>query len=200
VSEPHVRVAGSEVVLIADPKKLWPLMALRGALTLLFGIIALLWPGITVLALALLFGAFALVDGVTFLISAFRQRRDGESWRGWLPSLVGGLLAIAAAVITVLAPGITALALAVLAGLLLIFVGVVEVVLAIRLRTVIRGEVFLALAGVLAVLAGLAILFWPDRGILALTLLLGGYSVVGGLLLIVAALRVRAVAKTRDRR
>lgn len=200
MSEPHVRVAGSEVVLIADPKKLWPLMALRGALTLLFGIIALLWPGITVLALALLFGAFALVDGVTFLISAFRQRRDGEGWRGWLPSLVGGLLAIAAAVITVLAPGITALALAVLAGLLLIFVGVVEVVLAIRLRTVIRGEVFLALAGVLAVLAGLAILFWPDRGILALTLLLGGYSVVGGLLLIVAALRVRAVAKTRDRR
>jgi uncharacterized membrane protein HdeD (DUF308 family) len=187
-------------VLIADPNKLWPLMALRGALTLLFGIIALLWPGITVLALALLFGAFALVDGVSFLVSALRQQRDGEGWRGWLPSLVGGLLAIAAAVITVLAPGITALALAVLAGLLLICVGVVEVVLAIRLRTVIRGEVFLALAGVLAVLAGLAILFWPDRGILALTLLLGGYAVVGGLLLIVAALRVRAVAKTRGRR
>jgi uncharacterized membrane protein HdeD (DUF308 family) len=55
------------IVLFLDPKKMWPVMALRGILAILFGIVALLWPGITLLVLALLFGAWALLDGISLL-------------------------------------------------------------------------------------------------------------------------------------
>jgi hypothetical protein len=89
-------------ILIIDPKKLWPVMAARGALAILFGIFALIWPGITVLALALLFGVWALLDGISLLINAFRHGRAHADWRDWVPSLLAGLLGIAAAVVTVL--------------------------------------------------------------------------------------------------
>jgi hypothetical protein len=60
-------------------------MAVRGALAILFGILAPTWPGITVVALALLFGAWALLDGVSLLINAFRQGRAHTDWRDWGP-------------------------------------------------------------------------------------------------------------------
>jgi uncharacterized membrane protein HdeD (DUF308 family) len=72
-----------------DPKKVWSVMAVRGALAILFGILAPTWPGITVVALALLFGAWALLDGVSLLINAFRQGRAHTDWRDWVPSLLG---------------------------------------------------------------------------------------------------------------
>jgi hypothetical protein len=99
---PAVTAAG--IILIFDPKKMWPVMAVRGALAILFGITALTWPSITLLALALLFGAWALLDGVSLLINAFRQGRAHVDWRDWVPSLLAGLLGIAAAVVTVLWP------------------------------------------------------------------------------------------------
>ena len=193
--EREVPVAGavSEIVVVSEPRKLWPALAVRGVLSLVFGILTLLWPHITVLALALLFGAWALLDGVSFLATAFRAGRAGANWRGWVPPLLGGLLGIAAAVVTVFWPAITVLALAVVVAVLLIGVGVVEIMLAARLRAVIRGEMVLAIAGLAAVLAGVAILVWPAPGIIALTMTLGAYAVVAGVLLIVAAFRVRAL-------
>lgn len=192
--EPVTEVV-EEVIVITDPSKLWVPMAVRGVLSLGFGVVALLWPGITVLALALLFGAWALLDGVSFLIAAVRAGRARASWREWLPFLVAGVFGLAAAVVTVFWPAITVLALAVLAAALLIGVGVMEIVFAIRLRKAIRGELFMIFAGVLSVLAGLAIAIWPVRGILALTLMLGAYAIVGGILLVVASIRLRALAK-----
>lgn len=186
------------VILIADPKKLWSVIAVRGVLAILFGIIALTWPGITVLALALLFGAWALLDGVSLLINAFRQGRAHSDWRDWVPSLLGGLLGIAAAVITVLLPVVTVVVLTILAAILFIGVGVAEIVLAVRLRKVIRGEVFMALAGLAGVIAGVLFLIWPLSGALAITILLGAYALVSGVLLLAAAWRLRRVARSDD--
>ncbi|HEV7830519.1 MAG TPA: HdeD family acid-resistance protein [Pseudonocardiaceae bacterium] len=186
------------VILIADPKKLWSVIAVRGVLAILFGIIALTWPGITVLALALLFGAWALLDGVSLLINAFRQGRAHADWRDWVPSLLGGLLGIAAAVITVLLPVVTVVVLTILAAILFIGVGVAEIVLAVRLRKVIRGEVFMALAGLAGVIAGVLFLIWPLSGALAITVLLGAYALVSGVLLLAAAWRLRRVARSDD--
>ncbi|MDT7713882.1 MAG: hypothetical protein QOG46_2804 [Pseudonocardiales bacterium] len=186
------------VILIADPKKLWSVIAVRGVLAILFGIIALTWPGITVLALALLFGAWALLDGVSLLINAFRQGRAHADWRDWVPSLLGGLLGIAAAVITVLLPVVTVVVLTILAAILFIGVGVAEIVLAVRLRKVIRGEVFMALAGLAGVIAGVLFLIWPLSGALAITILLGAYALVSGVLLLAAAWRLRRVARSDD--
>jgi uncharacterized membrane protein HdeD (DUF308 family) len=186
------------VILIADPKKLWSVIAVRGVLAILFGIIALTWPGITVLALALLFGAWALLDGVSLLINAFRQGRAHADWQDWVPSLLGGLLGIAAAVITVLLPVVTVVVLTILAAILFIGVGVAEIVLAVRLRKVIRGEVFMALAGLAGVIAGVLFLIWPLSGALAITVLLGAYALVSGVLLLAAAWRLRRVARSDD--
>jgi uncharacterized membrane protein HdeD (DUF308 family) len=185
-------------MLIFDPKTMWPLMTLRGVLAILFGIAALVWPGITVLALALLFAAWALLDGVFLLINAFQQGRAHADWRDWVPSLVAGLLGIAAAVVTVLWPGITIIVLTILAGVLLIAVGVAEIVLAVRLRKLIRGEVFLALAGLAGVIAGILIVIWPVSGALVLTILLGAYALVSGILLLVVAWRLRRLAQSDE--
>jgi uncharacterized membrane protein HdeD (DUF308 family) len=186
------------IILIIDPKKMWPVMAVRGALAILFGIAALTWPGITVLALALLFGAWALLDGVSLLANAFRQGRAHSDWRDWVPLLLAGLLGIAAAVITVLLPVITVVILTIVAAILLIGVGVAEIVLAVRLRKLIRGEVFMALAGLAGIIAGVLFFLWPLSGALVLTIILGAYALVSGVLLLVVAWRLRRLALTED--
>ncbi len=87
------------LLLVVDPRRFWPVLALRGTLAIVFGVIALLWPQITVLALALLFGAYALLDGVGLLIGAFRHpagQRPDRTHR--LAHVVGGLLGITAGV------------------------------------------------------------------------------------------------------
>jgi uncharacterized membrane protein HdeD (DUF308 family) len=186
------------IVLFLDPKKMWPLMALRGTLAILFGIVALLWPGITLIVLALLFGAWALLDGISLLAHAFRQGRGHAQWRDWVPSLLAGLLGIAAAVVTVLIPAITVLVLTIVAAILLIGVGVAEIMIAVRLRRHIRGEVFLAFAGLLGIIAGIVVLIWPLSGALALTLMLGAYALVSGILLLAVAWRLRHLAQSGD--
>lgn len=183
-------------VVYLDPKKMWPLMALRGTLAILFGIVALLWPGITLLVLALLFGAWALLDGISLLANAFRQGRAHTRWQDWIPSLLAGLLGIAAAVITVFMPGITVLVLTIVAAIFLIGIGVAEIMIAVRLRRLIRGEIFLALAGLVGIIAGIMILIWPLSGALALTLLLGAYALVSGILLLAATWRLRHLAQS----
>jgi uncharacterized membrane protein HdeD (DUF308 family) len=185
-------------VVYLDPKKMWPLMVLRGTLAILFGIVALLWPGITLLVLALLFGAWALLDGISLLVSAFRQGRAHAHWHDWVPSLLAGLLGIAAAVVTVLMPAITVLVLTIVAAILLIGVGVAEIMIAVRLRRLIRGEVFLAVAGLFGIIAGIVILIWPLSGALALTFVLGVYALVSGVLLLAVALRLHHLARSSD--
>jgi uncharacterized membrane protein HdeD (DUF308 family) len=138
------------------------------------------------------------LDGVSLLINAFRQGRAHADWRDWVPSLLGGLLGIAAAVITVLLPVVTVVVLTILAAILFIGVGVAEIVLAVRLRKVIRGEVFMALAGLAGVIAGVLFLIWPLSGALAITVLLGAYALVSGVLLLAAAWRLRRVARSDD--
>jgi uncharacterized membrane protein HdeD (DUF308 family) len=202
VTEPRESVPGvvSEVIVIAHPAKVWQPMALRGVLSVAFGVVALFWPGITVLALALLFGAWSLLDGISFLVTAAREGYARAGWRDWLPYLFAGLLGVAAAVATVLWPAITVLALTVLVAVFLIGVGVAEIVLAIRLRRLIRGEIFLILAGIVAVLAGLTILIWPAPAVLVLTWVLGICALVVGILLVVAAVRIRGLARSRRTR
>ncbi|MQA96791.1 MAG: hypothetical protein GEV11_19905 [Streptosporangiales bacterium] len=91
----------------------WWAIALRGAIAIIFGVLALFWPGITVAVLVLLFGAYALVDGVFALISAFSGKNNAES-RGLMALL--GVLGILFGIATFVWPGITALALVFLIG------------------------------------------------------------------------------------
>jgi uncharacterized membrane protein HdeD (DUF308 family) len=118
--------------------------------------------------------------------------------REWLPWLVAGLLGIAAAAVTVLWLTITVVALSVLVAVLLIGVGVAEIVLAVRVRTAVRGEVFLLIAGILAVVGGLAIAVWPQPEAMTLAMVLGGYAIAAGILHLLGAMRLRGLTR-RDR-
>jgi uncharacterized membrane protein HdeD (DUF308 family) len=167
----------------------WWVLAVRGAAAILFGILTLLWPALSLYALVLLFGAYALVDGVFNLIGALRRASDGRRWGAMI---VEGILSITAGVLTFFWPGITALALLFLIGAWAMMTGIVEIAAAIRLRSQLRGEWLLALSGVLSVVFGLLLFFFPGAGALAVAFWIGAYAIVFGVLLLALAFRLRA--------
>jgi uncharacterized membrane protein HdeD (DUF308 family) len=170
--------------------KYWWVVLIRGALAVLFGVLALIWPGITLLALVVLFGAFALVDGVITLGTAiFDDRAAGR--RLWLG--VQGVLGIGAGIVTFVWPDVTTLVLLWLIAFWAIATGIMEVVAAIRLRREIQGEWLLGLSGVASVLFGLLLVIWPASGALALIILIGIYAITAGVLLIMLGLRLRSI-------
>ena len=167
----------------------WWAVALRGAAALLFGLLALIWPGVTVLVLVALFGAYALVDGAFALGIAIFGRRDGGGSRGWL--IVEGIAGILAGILTFAWPGVTALVLLWLIAAWALVTGVLEIVAAVRLRREIQGEWVLALSGVLSVLFGILLIVWPGAGALAVVFLIAIYAIVFGVVLLALALRLR---------
>ena len=158
----------------------WWALALRGLFAVLFGIVAFAWPGITLGALVLLYGAYALVDGV-FAIAAALAGRAGGCPGG--PCCWRALVGIAVGIMTFAWPGITALVLLYLIAAWAVVTGVLEIVAAIRLRKEIRGEWLLALSGVLSVLFGMALVVNPGAGALAVVWLIGAYAIAFGVLL-----------------
>jgi uncharacterized membrane protein HdeD (DUF308 family) len=167
----------------------WWLIAIRGIAAIAFGLIAFLAPGVTLVVLIALFGAYALIDGVSLLAALFRG--DPAARRhGWTVGLMGAL-GVLAAVIAFLNPGLTALTLALLVGLWSIAIGVFQVAAAIRLRQEIEGEMWLALGGVLAILFGAYIVIIPGAGLLSLIWLVGLWAVVFGISHLILAWRLR---------
>lgn len=170
--------------------KNWWLLLLRGIVSILFGILAFAWPGLTVVTLALLFGAFALADGVLSLIAAVTgSDRSAPAW--WL-ALVG-VLGIAAGIIAFLWPGKTAFILVIMIGAWALTIGIFEIIGAIRLRHEIDDEWWLIAAGILSVLFGLAVLFRPGAGALAIVWVIAAYAVLAGVLMIAFSFRLKGL-------
>src|SRR6266404_544605 len=166
----------------------WWLVALRGLAAVLFGVLAFVWPGATLITLVWLFGAFALVNGILSLVLAAKTPKGYPK----LGSLIfGGLLGILAGLLTFVMPGITALGLLILIAAWAIATGVMELVAAVRLRKIITNEWLLVLAGIASVLFGVILLFQPAAGALALIWLIGAWAVVSGILLMILAFRMR---------
>jgi uncharacterized membrane protein HdeD (DUF308 family) len=178
--------------MLENLTRYWWAVALRGALAILFGVTALVWPGITVFALVLLFGAYSLVDGVFTLAAALGWRDRGATETGsliWL--VVQGVAGIVIGVLAFVWPGITALALLWLIGIWAVVIGVLEVVAAVRLRRQLRREWLLGLSGALTALFGILLVAWPAAGVLALITLIGVSAVVFGVGLVAFAVRLR---------
>jgi uncharacterized membrane protein HdeD (DUF308 family) len=168
----------------------WWLLACRGAIAIIFGVLALMWPGITLLSLAALFAAFTLVGGAVSVFAAVRNRQQDERW--WTVLLLG-LTGVAAGAVAVLYPTLTMVVLVLLVGAHALVSGVFEIAAAIRLRKQIEGEWMLALAGVASVLFGLVVLLYPTgMGAVALASLLGLYAIATGIVLVALSLRVRS--------
>src|SRR6267143_4339736 len=166
----------------------WWLLALRGLVAVLFGVLAFMWPGATLITLVWLFGVFALLNGILSLVLAAKTPK-GYPKVGSL--ILGGLLGILAGLLAFVMPGITALGLLILIAAWAIATGVMELVAAVRLRKIINNEWLLILAGIASVIFGVILLFQPAAGALALIWLIAAWAVVFGILLMVLAFRMR---------
>jgi uncharacterized membrane protein HdeD (DUF308 family) len=170
----------------------WWALVLRGLFAVLFGIGAFAWPGLTLGVLVLLFGAYALADGVFAIVASLV---GSPRQLPWWALLVEGLIGVAVGIVTFVWPGITALALLYLIAGWAIATGLFQVVAAFRLREEIHGEWMLALGGVLSVLFGLALVVSPGAGALALVWMIGAYAIAFGILLIAFGFRLHGLSR-----
>jgi uncharacterized membrane protein HdeD (DUF308 family) len=176
----------------------WGSLAVRGAAALIFGFLTLIWPGATLDVLVLLFGAFALVDGVFDLVAAVANDPATRGHRG--ASLIEGLAGIAAGVITFVWPGITALALLFVIAAWAFVIGAMRIAVAVTERQRIRHHWLLGFSGLLSVVFAVALVAAPVAGALAITWLIGWWAVVLGALTLAASVRVHSLQTTGDRR
>lgn len=166
-------------------------MAIRSLAAILFGVLTLIWPGITVETLVLLFGAYALVDGVVSLVGAVRASTHHERWGALL---FEGIVGLAAGLATFAWPGITLVLLATLVGVWAFLTGVLELVAAWQLRRHIQGEWLLAMTGIASVFFGIMVTIAPLAGALVLAMWLGAYALVFGVVMAALSFRLRAHA------
>ena len=176
-------------------KNNWWLLALRGLLAILFGVLTLIWPEITVLVLVFLFGAYALVDGI---VSAIVAIRDRKAYRNWWVYLLEGLAGIVAGILAFLWPEITAQVFIYLLAIWAFLTGILELIAAFALRAEMQGELLLAFTGVLSVVVGVVLFARPEMGVLGIVLLIGIYAILFGILLIFLAFRLRGLLKSLE--
>src|SRR5919106_2644706 len=176
-------------MLLETLKCHWWVPVLRGIAAIIFGIIAFIYPGLTLTVLVILFGAWVLVDGVFRVVGAIGHRASDPDW-GW--QLVIGILGIVIGFLTFRAPGVTALALVIYVAAWALMIGVTEIVVAIKLRREIKGEWFLILMGLLSILFAVILLWNPIPGALALVWLIASYAIVFGILAVMFGFRLRS--------
>ena len=173
--------------MVPELARYWWIELLRGIAAIIFGVLAFIWPGITLVTLILFWGAFALVDGVLALVHAIMGNQKGSRW--WL-ALVG-LAGVVAGLLTFVMPGVTALVLLVFIATWAIILGIFQIIGAIRLRKEIDNEWTLGLGGALSVLFGVVLLVAPGPGILGLIWVIGAYSIAFGILMVMLALKLK---------
>jgi len=170
----------------------WWLLALRGVFAIIFALIAFALPGITLFALAILFGAYALVNGLSAAYTAIRCRHAIPRW--WV-HLLEGLAGVVAGIVALAMPGLTVLAVTLIVGIWALVTGVLEVLTGIRLRHEIVGEWMLLTNGILSVIVGLLFLTPPLAFVVAMARTLGVYAIIIGVLRLILAVRLHGGAR-----
>jgi uncharacterized membrane protein HdeD (DUF308 family) len=170
----------------------WWMLAVRGGLAVLLGVLAILWPGMTLLALVALFAAYALIGGAALVIGAVKNRQRDEKW--WIVLLLG-IVSVTAGVWAVMLPQLTTLLLVLVMGVNALINGVLEIALAIRLRKTMEREWLLALAAAISIVFGVLVVLFPAAGAFALVWMVSFYATLTGILLLALAFRLRALAK-----
>ena len=168
----------------------WWILALRGAIAVIFGLLAFISPEITLATLILFFGAYVLMDGVFSIIHAIGgwQERDDR----WF-LLLEGLLGVGIGISAYRAPGITATGVLLYIAAWSLAMGILKIVTAIRLRKVIQGEWWLAASGIASLLFAALLMWFPAVAALGLLWLIGGYAFIYGLILMAVGFKVRGL-------
>ncbi|MGZ5034287.1 MAG: HdeD family acid-resistance protein [Usitatibacter sp.] len=181
----------------------WWMLALRGVAAIVFGVLAIVWPDLTLLVLVGLFAAFAFITAAAYIGAALKVRGNDGGGKGWWLLLLWGLVAVAAGGIAIFHPIVTALTLVLLMGANALVTGVLDLVMAFRLRKEIRNEWMLVLAGLVSIVFGALVLAFPGAGALAMVWMVSFYATLTGVLLLALAIRLRGRAKpstgTKDR-
>jgi uncharacterized membrane protein HdeD (DUF308 family) len=168
----------------------WWMFAVRGVVAVIFGVLALIWPGQTLQALVLVFGAYALVDGVFAMIAGITARKYFDRW--WAV-LLEGIAGVVIGLVTFFYPNITALVLLYFIAAWALITGIFEIVAAIQLRRVITGEWMLIFGGMLSIIFGVLLFVFPGAGAVSVVWLIGIYAIVFGISEIIFAFRLRGL-------
>jgi uncharacterized membrane protein HdeD (DUF308 family) len=165
----------------------WWMLALRGVAAIVFAFFAYFWPGLTLFALVILFGVYALADGIMATVVGARAH--------WWTVMVFGLIGIAAGLVAIFRPGLTALALLLFIAGWAVARGILEIVAAIRLRKEITNEWWLGLAGLLSIAFGVAMFLYPGAGALSLLWVIATYALILGAMMLAFAFRLRGMGQ-----
>jgi len=176
--------------MIETLKRHWWVPVIRGIAAIVFGIIAFVYPGITIATLVLLFGAWILIDGIFRVIGAIGDRASDPDW-GW--HIVIGIIGIIVGFLTFHAPQITALALIIYIAAWALMIGATEIAFAIKVRREIKGEWFLILMGLASIVFAILLLWNPIAGAAAVIWLIAWYAVVLGILAIFFGFRLKTL-------
>ena len=169
----------------------WWVLLLRGILAILIALLLWFQPAIAIGAAMLVFGIFALIDGVLGVWMAFSHRRTNPQW--WL-LLLWGLAGIGIGVITFISPPITWLVLLMFLAAWSIITGVLQIVAAVGLRKEIEGEWLLGLGGLVSVIFGAMLVWRPVAGSIAVAWVVGIYAFIWGIVLVMLSFRVKKLA------
>ncbi|MCD1295073.1 hypothetical protein CUJ83_08690 [Methanocella sp. CWC-04] len=172
---------------------LWWDTLLRGFVAIVFGLLLLFLPGLSISIFVMLFGAFAFFDGILLVLQSISSRTADPNW--WV-RILQGIIGILAGIAVFVYPGISALVLLYFIAFYLVFTGILQIVAAIGLRKVIKGELLLIASGILAIIVGAILIARPGAGALALAQTIGIFAIAYGILECILAFRLRsAVSK-----
>ena len=167
----------------------WWLLLLRGLAAVAFGVLAFVWPGLTLITLTWLWGAYALSDGVIAIGAAFNASGGDAGPRWWLG--LSGVVSVLAGVVAFWYTGMTTLVLLMFIAAWAVIIGAAQIWGAIALRRVLQHEWLLILNGALSIAFGVILMVQPGAGALAVAWMIAWYAIVFGFLYIALAFRLR---------
>ena len=171
----------------------WWVLVLRGLIALAFGILALLFPGVTITFAAIFFAVYFIVDGVLAVIAGIRA---AEAHRRWWPFALEGLIGLAAGVIALVWPDVTIVVMVALVAAWAILSGLAMLVPAFRLPRG-SGRGWLIFSGAVSLLLGIVILIQPAAGVFYIVLSIGIYAIIFGIGLVALGFQVRRLHESR---
>ncbi len=175
--------------------KSWWLLLVQGVLAIIFGIIALSWPGITLFSFILVFGAYALVDGVSRVFDSLWHRDNYKHW--WLV-LLWGLISIAGGVLVFSWPGLSAVLLLLIIGARALAGGILQTINAVRFRKAVNGAWLMMLAGIASIVFGVIVFAWPGATALAIIWVIGIHAIIFGVIEVVRSFMVKGMGQSLE--
>jgi uncharacterized membrane protein HdeD (DUF308 family) len=176
-------------------KKVWIFAIIRGVLGIIFGLVALFAPIATAVVLAIVIGAWAIVDGVFDIIEAIRHRGSSSM----ALRIVWGAVSILFGILVLVWPGMSLGVLVIFVGIWAIIIGVLEIMASIRHRAAPNsGWVWGIIGGALAILFGILVLLRPGTGLITIIWIIGIWAIVWGITLIILGVQLRKAANTAE--